>query len=801
MPASAVRVPSDCANLLALHRQLPVWLRPSWFTASAFAGAGLLCNTALAADCLQLGLARESGAVMQIREPAQDERAAVVYRDKNRSVWFLPLRTDKIDASGAGRMPCSVDSEAYWRIDAHDPAVQHDNELDMLSFVDTSQATHSIDARKSQLVQPTGTLDSAGVNYQLALAYAGSRLSPSATGDFYAYRQGWFLSTGLAWNRDGKISRYESFALKESLDSGTFLRFGDATTYPTALGEALQFGGVSWGTDRNLRPSDFSPVLPTLRNGNVLASPMDVFINDTLQFQQTLQSGVYDVRNVPALQGFNSYRVRTLDAQGNPVTVQRDIYLPVSLLPPGISSWRVEAGFQRQNFFTSSFNYGPPLLAGSYAVGLDHDTTVGGQALVSRAASIVSADYDRRLSALWSGHLGVHAARNTQQQGHAVQARVDGGGRWWGLLADWTHSFKPLPGLGDRAALINQRLLRAQGSGLAGWTFSMTRIQSLREMSAPEVVSTLGASTRVADNGATLSVNITQIRLASGNPTSISVSLLVPLLSGKEPRNRSVYASQTHADGFNYSRLQYSDSGRQARDSTWGLGVTQDSRQGMTSLDSVWSGSTDRVEMMASARAVQGDTSGFLSLRSGLLWTGGSMFSSRPVTGAFAMVSTGEKDVEVFYENRPAGRTDEYGLLLIPNLLPLQQNRLSLNPATWPIHWLANRVTTQVVPPRGGGVLVPFKITAQVWPAQTMMTPIGPDGKRYPGGTVVYAMASGEILDTIIDRSGQLWISALLPAVSFYITRNGRQCDFTIPPLDGGTEVVLVMPAACKDSP
>ena len=801
MPTRAVRVPVDCAKALAFQAQPPFRLLPSCLTATAFVSGALLCNQALADSCIALALVRSSSAVVQIREPAQDERTAVVYRDESRSLWFLPLRSERAAQPGADRIACQLDGQTYWRVRSNDPALRHDSEQDLLSFVDTSQATHSIDARRPQQALPTSTLDSVGVNYQLALAYAGSTFNPTATGDFYAYRQGWYLSTGLAWNRRGKVTRYESYALKESLETGTFLRLGDSTTSPTARGEALQFGGVSWGTDRNLRPYDFSPVLPTLRNGNVLASPIDVFINDTLQFQQTLQSGVYDVRNVPALQGFNSYRVRTVDAQGNPVTVQREIYLPASLLPPGISSWRVDAGLLRQDFFGANASYGAPLVAGSYAIGLDHDTTVGGQALVSKAASIGSIDYDRRLSALWTGHLGLHAARNTRQQGQAIQARVDGGGRWWRLLADWTHSFKPLPGLGERTALLSQRLLRAQWNGLAGWTFSLTRIQSSREFSAPESVATVSATTRVTDSGTTLSVDVTHIRSTNASPTNVSVSLLVPLAAGNEGRNRSVYASQSNADGFNYSRLQYSSSGQQQRDSSWGVGVTHDSRQAMTSLDSVWSGSTDKLELLASARAMQGDFSGLLSLRSGLLWTGGSMFTSRPVTGAFAMVSTGEKDVEVFYENRLAGRTDERGLLLVPDLLPLQQNRLNLNPATWPIHWLANRVDTQVVPPRGGGVLVSFKISAQVWPAQTMMTPLDPDGSRYPPGTVVYGNANGETLDTIVDRSGQLWISALLPATSFYIKRNGTQCDFTIPQLDGGAEIVLVSPAACKDSP
>ena len=95
------------------------------------------------------------------------------------------------------------------------------------------------------------------------------------------------------------------------------------------------------------------------------------------------------------------------------------------------------------------------------------------------------------------------------------------------------------------------------------------------------------------------------------------------------------------------------------------------------------------------------------------------MFRTRPITGAFALVSTVEEGVEVFHENRPVGHSDSRGMLLVPGLLALEPNRLGVNPASWPIHWVAREVEQQVIPPRGGGVLVSFKINADVWPAQT----------------------------------------------------------------------------------
>lgn len=65
-------------------------------------------------------------------------------------------------------------------------------------------------------------------------------------------------------------------------------------------------------------------------------------------------------------------------------------------------------------------------------------------------------------------------------------------------------------------------------------------------------------------------------------------------------------------------------------------------------------------------------------------------FGTNTLTDAFTLVSTTEPGVEVFYENRPAGKTDQRGLLLIPALVATGINRMRVDPATWPIHWTAS---------------------------------------------------------------------------------------------------------------
>ncbi len=764
------------------------------FAAIALSAMSVPAGQAWAQSCVEAGLAPASGNVVQLREAPQDDRTAVSYRDRDDRAWFVPLQ-----GSHPGRTSCAYNNARYVRIPDGDPALTHDTERDMLVFLDMQNATGIIDARRAAASPDSGVLDSLGLNYQLALNYSAGRLNPSANGDFHAYTHGWYFNTALAWNNTGRIARYESYALRQSPESGTFLRLGDAVTSPTAMGESVQFAGLSWGTDRNLRPNDFAPVLPTLRSGSALPGPLEVFINDTLQFQQTLQTGVYDLRNIPAQQGFNSYTVRTLDAQGNAVTVRREIYLPSALLPPGIKSWRVDAGLQRENFFNANAKYGAPIVAGSYAAGLDHDSTVGAQALMSRMATVASASYDRRLSALWTGHIGLLAAKRAARQGSGIEVRLDGASRLWRVLMDWTHAFSPLPGLGERPALVAQRLLRAQWSGIPGVSLGLTLAQSRRESGGTEEVATLNATSRVYDTSAVVSAGLTSTRASAVRQQNVTVSLIVPLDTSPDQRSRSLYASQSSVDGAQLSRVQYADNGPVPADGNWGVGLTHDSRQSMTSVDANWARSTDRFDLDASARAGGQSRAAQVALRSGFVWTGGSLFSTRPVTGAFAMVSTGQKDVPVLFENRPAGRTNERGLLLVPGLVATGINRLRLDPASWPINWTSGEVEKEVVPPLGGGVLVSFRINAQAWPAQTFVKPLQPTGQLFPAGTLVVASVNGDRRETAIDREGQLWIGELIPATSFSIIYQGRLCEFSLQPSVTSGEVAAVRPDKCGE--
>ncbi len=764
-----------------------------------------------AASCADAGLNARSRLIVELREAAQPERDAEVFRSADEKYWFIPARAEEAGASSdrADASPstppapsttastCTHDGETLRRVAAEGDAITWSAATGVMTYIDRNSPDYVLDMRRRNAAPGSQVLPALGVNYQLNASWINRGLSPSAQAEVFGYRAGWYGATtfGLA---PGKTTRFESYALHEDVESAVSLRLGDSVTGATMQGESLRFGGVSWGTDTTLQPMDFAPVLPDLRGGNVVPGPMELFINDTLQFQQTLRSGVYDLRNIPAQQGFNSYRIRTTDALGNAVTVVREIYLPTTLLPPGVSTWRVDAGFRRQDFLGNSFDYGAPVASGSYARGLDYDSTAGAFGLVTRKASAFSASYDRRLGDLWTGHASVHQASTEGRQGTGWRLRVEGGSRAWRALAETMRSAQGLPSLdAGRTPLLSQQLLRLQWTGWSGFTPGFTFVRSHRAGEAPQQVSTLFATLRPFDWGATLTLNLTQLRSGTLDQKSLVAGLLIPL----EPRNAkwrdNLAASANATDGGVATRVQYNSTAIDGSAQQWTAALNHDTRNSAASADASWSGQTSIFELAASGRAISNDVQAQFSARSGVVWTQGATFFTRPVGGAFAIVNTGQEGMAVLHENRRVAVTNADGIAFVPGLNPLEANHLTLDPTGWPIEWHAPQTRKDVVAPRGGGVLVSFRVNKESWPAAGLVLVLDEAGEPYAPGTEVEARVDKQAQVGVINRKGQVWLGELLPATRFIVRRGETECEYEIPVLDAATEAAPLRPQRC----
>jgi outer membrane usher protein len=147
----------------------------------------------------------------------------------------------------------------------------------------------------------------------------------------------------------------------------------------------------------------------------------------------------------------------------------------------------------------------------------------------------------------------------------------------------------------------------------------------------------------------------------------------------------------------------------------------------------------------------------------------------------------------VFDENRPVGKTDASGKLLVPAEHSYEQNRISIDPSNLPADVEVADTDQTVVPANHGGTFVNFKLRRDSNAA--LVTIKLPDGNCVPAGTEGRMDDGSEF---VVGYDGQAFLDNLKSVNSATIALPGGSCRiaFDFAPTNG--EQTRVGPLACQ---
>ncbi|HGB9919412.1 TPA: fimbria/pilus outer membrane usher protein [Escherichia coli] len=138
---------------------------------------------------------------------------------------------------------------------------------------------------------------------------------------------------------------------------------------------------------------------------------------------------------------------------------------------------------------------------------------------------------------------------------------------------------------------------------------------------------------------------------------------------------------------------------------------------------------------------------------------------------AYALVQT--KNVNnVSIKNRNNISTDMFGFAVIPNLIPYQENSISLD-----VNSVANdvefkRTNAKVVPTKGALVYLPFSANIG---KKALFTLYDKNKKAIPLGAIVTTNKDGEVISGIVADQGQVYLSGLSDHGEINVTWNKEQ--------------------------
>ncbi len=180
-----------------------------------------------------------------------------------------------------------------------------------------------------------------------------------------------------------------------------------------------------------------------------------------------------------------------------------------------------------------------------------------------------------------------------------------------------------------------------------------------------------------------------------------------------------------------------------------------------------------------------------------IIVAGGGAFLANRVSDAFSVVDVGAPDVEVFYENRPIGKTNKRGKLLVSDLRSYEDNAISIDPSNLPLDASVSTTRQVVRPSDRSGAVVDFNVSADTRPALITI--------RNEAGDYIQTGASAQLNDdetTIVGYDGQVYAENIAETNTLIIRQsNGENCTVTFTAPAKANERTTIPDAVCRKDP
>ena len=499
---------------------------------------------------------------------------------------------------------------------------------------------------------------------------------------------------------------------------------GDFISGGLQASRSVRLAGFQVTTDFSVRPDLVTYPVPQLSGNAAVPSTVDILINGSHVGEGRVAAGDFAVSGAPIINGSGTVDVVLRDALGRETRTSFNVYGVRTLLAAGLSACTVDAGAVRRNYATQSNDY--RFLAGTATcrAGLNDRLTVEGHGEATADLALVGG------GALFGlGRFGVLSLNGAVSTAATELGAMSGGQVAIGYeliarpISFNLSAIKATSGYRDIAARAGDPAPRSSILALVG--FDLQRFGSLsvgltrgdtsfslgpRAQAFQQRVggfstrfdrATLLTATYVVSLGRGINLYANCLRNFDRSGSTIAVVGATIILGSRTSASASVTNDGRGTDGsaqlyrpviepgdFGYRLL--ANSGAAAL-------VSAESR-----YRSSWG------EVNAGIERVQGRVAGRAGLRGSIVVADGGLLVGNILNGSFAIVDTGLPDVAVLRDNRPTGRTDVRGRLLVPNLRAFEGNRLTIDPLSLPDDALPGVVALNVRPRDDVGVTAHF---------------------------------------------------------------------------------------------
>ena len=636
----------------------------------------------------------------------------------------------------------------------YDPAAQSI----ALTVTDGARTPFVVQTRTMRALGPGSASPGAVFNYDLYARFGTAAQTAALTEVRLFNDSGVFSSTALALVKGDSrsLTRYDTSWSRADPETLTSLQVGDYISRSVPWSRSIRMGGVEWRKNFDLRPDMLTYPVPQIGGSAVVPSSVSLYVNQMQQYAGAVPDGPFVLNQVTGLNGAGQATLVTRDAVGREVSTSIPLYIDTRLLAAGFDDYALGAGMVRRNYGLRSFSYAPqPALTGSLRRGLTDRLTLEAHAEASAQLANGGAGLLVRVGNI--GVINAALAASTAGgivQGSGLQASVG----YQYLSPRWAidaQSTRASANYADLGSLEGTPVVRANdritlnGALSPGQNLSFSYVGQRLGVTPLVRIAALAYGLQIRPG---VNLNVSAYRdLDHAGTRGVQATLSFTL-----PGRMGASVTSGSQGGAASRTLSLSRAGEVAASPGWS--IQQNTQGGASTLQAQAQYTSSTAQYSASLQRDNNNTQGALGITGSIVAMNGRILPARQTGDAFALVSTGMPNVTVLQENRAIGRTDRYGDLLVPDLVPYVVNRLGIDADELPAEAQVAQSTLEVVPQRLAGVLAQLKV--ERYDGATVKLVDGA-GQPVPSGAAV-TFASGEPA-TIVGYDGIVFVAHVKP--------------------------------------
>ncbi len=692
----------------------------------------------------------------------------------------LAVDTEALAALGVA-LPAS--SEQWQSLDDLGIAGRYDNNAQQISLVVPADwlPEQSLSAGLNASTTPLQRGRGALLNYDAyGTWYESGGQNPPASHELRLFDDwGAVSSSGVVrWDdampdNKGDYVRLDSYWRYTRIDRMQTWIAGDTLSGALAWTPSVRLAGLQLSRNFASRPDLITFPLPSISGSATLPSALEVFVNDLRLADQTVQPGPFVLETSPRITGLGEVQVVTTDTLGRQVTNTVPFYVSPTLLREGLWDYSASIGTPRRFYGQRSNDYdGQPVATGIARYGMTPQYTLESTANVSDTLVNAGLGLVAR-PGLW-GVSNIALAHGQDDDSQGIQWNIghEFRTRRFGVSGQYTRrnqGYRDLSNSLDVRPSIKSTLqlngsLNLDRYGSLNATYLDTRL--FRGERSRFLV--LGHS-RTLQKRLSLTLSVNQNLDDSSDRTwSAGLNLFLDR-PGKRPLQSGLQVTHDEESGDTQSIATLSQRVDEFWDLGWDLAMSPQSDGAHRASARWW---TPYADLQAGVYGDNGQTNSFANLSGSVVTNYGDLFAANTMNNSFAIVDAGGfADLPVRRANRIIGHTNHRGRLLLPDLIPYTDNKLTIDIDDLPMDAQLSETDLIIKPAELAGVTARFAIEQQ---HSAILVLVREDGSPVPAGArVLHSDANA----TLVGYDGEAFLQGLHEGENeIGIISNGSLC-------------------------